>query len=48
MNSAVGPNFKEKVVEHGTCESREQCTGLTGKNASARKRAKRTSQTEAK
>ena len=44
----MGLNFKEKVAGYGTCESHEQCTGLTGKNASARKRAKRTSQTEAK
>ena len=43
----MGLNFKEKVAEYGTYESREQCTGLTRKNASTRKRAKRTSQTEA-
>ena len=24
MNSAMGPNFKEKVFEYGTCRSREQ------------------------
>ena len=44
----MGPSFNENFAEFYTCESREQCTGLTGKNASAKKRAKHTSQTEAK
>ena len=42
------PSFKEKVAKYGTCESREKCTGPTGKNASAEKLAKRASQMEAK
>ena len=42
------PNFKEKVAEYGTCESREQCTRPTQKKASTGKRAKCASQMEAK
>ena len=44
VNSVVRPNFKEKVAEHGTCGSREQCMRPTGKNTSTGKCA---SQTEA-
>ena len=46
MNSVVGPSFKEKVIEYGTCGSCEQCTEPTRKNASAKKHAKCASQTE--
>ena len=39
VNGAVGLSFKEKVAELCICRSREQCTGLTEKNASIGKRA---------
>ena len=31
MNSAVRPILNESFVEKEVCESREQCTGPTGK-----------------
>ena len=36
MNSAVGPNFKEKFDEVRTYRSREQCMRATQKNTAAR------------
>ena len=41
------PSFKEKVIEYGTCGSREHCIGPIGKNASVGKRTKCASQMEA-
>ena len=50
MNSAVGFNFKEKIAKFYTYKSYEQYTWpiKKKKNASAGKRAKCASQTEAK
>ena len=47
MNSVMGPSFKKKLLNEGTCESRERYTG-PAKKTFAGKHAKCTSQIEAK